>query len=247
MANFRFHKISKTKKIRHICKIYKNSPFIVFLHGFMSDLEGKKPKAFLKFARKNKISFLALEYSGHGKSTGKFTNGNISKWSKETSILINQYIKNNNFYIIGSSMGAWIALRQFEKFKKQIMGFLGIGSAPEFLENLMWKKFTKDMKKEFYKKKIISLKHGEYEYPITYQLIKDGRKNKVLSKNIYYRLKVTMIHGEKDESVPVIYSKKILKIFKKAKKKLVIVRKGDHSLSSKKWLKVLTKELYLIT
>ena len=65
MANFRFHKISKTKKIRHICKIYKNSPFIVFLHGFMSDLEGKKPEAFLKFARKNKISFLALEYSGN--------------------------------------------------------------------------------------------------------------------------------------------------------------------------------------
>jgi len=52
MANFRFHKISKTKKIRHICKIYKNSPFIVFLHGFMSDLEGKKPEAFLKFAEK---------------------------------------------------------------------------------------------------------------------------------------------------------------------------------------------------
>ena len=49
MANFRFHKISKTKKIRHICKIYKNAPFIVFLHGFMSDLEGKKPEAFLKF------------------------------------------------------------------------------------------------------------------------------------------------------------------------------------------------------
>ncbi len=121
MANFRFQKISKTKKIRHICKIYKNSPFIVFLHGFMSDLEGKKPEAFLKFARKNKISFLALEYSGHGKSTGKFTNGNISKWTKETSTLINKYVKNNNFYVIGSSMGAWIALRQFKIFKKQIM------------------------------------------------------------------------------------------------------------------------------
>ena len=132
MANFRFHKISKTKKIRHICKIYKNAPFIVFLHGFMSDLEGKKPEAFLKFAKKNKISFLALEYSGHGKSTGKFTNGNISKWSKETSILIKKYIKNNNFYIIGSSMGAWIALRQFQKFKKKIKGFLGIGSQPKF-------------------------------------------------------------------------------------------------------------------
>ena len=55
----------------------------------MSDLEGKKPKMFLNFAKKkNKIGFLALEYSGHGKSSGKFTKGNISKWSKETSLLI---------------------------------------------------------------------------------------------------------------------------------------------------------------
>ena len=88
MANFRFHQISNTKKIRHISKTFRNSSFIVFLHGFMSDLEGKKPIAFLKFAKKNKISFLALEYSGHGKSSRKFVNGNISKWSKETSILI---------------------------------------------------------------------------------------------------------------------------------------------------------------
>ena len=54
----------------------------------MSDLDGKKPKAFFNFAKKNNLGFLALEYSGHGKSSGKFTNGNISKWSKETSILI---------------------------------------------------------------------------------------------------------------------------------------------------------------
>ena len=52
-----------------------------------------------------------------------------------------------------------------------------------------------------------------------------------------------MVHGKKDESVPPSYSKKILKIFKNAEKKLVIINKGDHSLSSKKWLKILTKEL----
>ena len=212
----------------------------------MSDLDGKKPKAFLKFAIKNKLGFLAFEYSGHGKSSGKFTSGNITKWSKETTLLIKSIVKKNNFILIGSSMGAWISLNQFKVFKKQIKSFLGIGSAPEFLENLMWKKFSKVMKREILTKKLINLKHGEYEYPITYQLIKDGRKNKVLNKPIYENLKVTMVHGEKDKSVPISYSKKILKIFKNAKKKLVIVKKGDHSLSSKKWLKVLIKELKLI-
>ena len=246
MTHFRYHNISKTKKIRFICNINKNAPFLVFLHGFMSDLEGKKPNAFLKFAKQNGLSFLALEYSGHGKSSGKFTRGNISKWSNEVAILIKKIIKNNHFTIIGSSMGAWLAINQFKQFKNQISGFLGIGSAPEFLENLMWKKFSKKMKAETIKNRIYNLKHGDYIYPITLQLIKDGRKNKVLNKKINYKINITMVHGQKDEVVPVSYSKKVLKIFKNSRKKLVIIKNGDHSLSSPKHLVTLKKELKLV-
>jgi uncharacterized protein len=246
MIKYNYFKISNSKKIRCLTKHQRNRPYIVFLHGFMSDLDGKKPKAFLNFAKKNKLGFFALEYSGHGKSSGKFINGNITKWSKETTLLIKKVVKKNNFILVGSSMGAWISLNQFTIFKKQIKGFLGIGSAPEFLENLMWKKFSKKMKREILTKKLINLKHGEYEYPITYQLIKDGRKNKVFNKLIYESLKVTMVHGKKDKSVPSTYSKKLLKIFRNAKKKLVLIKNGDHSLSSKKWLKILIKELKLI-
>ena len=246
MTKFYYLKLSKSKKIRYLKYSQKNTTYIVFLHGFMSDLEGKKPKAFLNFAKKNKLSFLALEYSGHGKSSGKFTNGNISKWSEETTMSIKKVVKKNKIVLVGSSMGAWISLNQFKFFKKQILGFLGIGSAPQFLEGLMWNKFSKKMKKEITKKGIINLKHGNFEYPISLQLIKDGRKNKVLHKKIYEKLKVTMVHGQKDESVPVSYSKKILKIFVNSKKKLVIIKKGDHSLSSPKWLKILKKELKII-
>ena len=208
MTSFSHFKINKNRKIRYL-KIHQNRGiYIVFLHGFMSDLEGNKPKTLLNFSKKNKLGFLALEYSGHGKSSGKFTNGNISKWSKETSILIKKIVRKNKIILVGSSMGAWISLIQFQYFKKQIKGFLGIGSAPEFLERLMWKKFKIKEKREIKKNGIINLKHGDYEYPITYQLIKDGRKNKVLHKKIYQKIKVTMVHGNKDKSVPVYYSKK---------------------------------------
>ena len=243
MNKFKYLKISNTKKIRYLSQNYNNNLYIIFLHGFMSDLEGDKPKTFLKYCKKQKLGFLGLEYSGHGKSSGKFTNGNISKWSKEIQITIKKIVKKNNFILVGSSMGSWLSLNQFKYFKKQIKGFLGIGSAPEFLERLMWKKFTKKMKKETIKKKIYNLKHGDYEYPISYQLIKDGRKNKVLNKKINSKIQVTMIHGRKDEVVPVVYSRKVLGLFSKAKKKLIILNNGDHSLSSKKNLKKIITEL----
>jgi esterase/lipase len=209
----------------------------------MSNIEGEKPKAFFRYTKKNKLGFLTFEYSGHGKSSGKFTNGNISKWSKEIKIAIKKIVKKNDFILVGSSMGAWLSLNQFKNFKNQIKGFLGIGSAPEFLENLMWKKFTKKMKKIIIKKGIYNLKHGNYEYPLTYQLIKDGRKNKVFNKKIESKINVTMVHGSKDEVVPINYSRKVLRIFTKAKKKLVVIKNGDHSLSSKSRLKKITIEL----
>jgi len=243
MNKFKYLKISNTKKIRYFTNFYKKNLYIVFLHGFMSDLEGDKPMTFQKYCKKRKLGFLGLEYSGHGKSSGKFTDGNISIWTKEIQTVIKKIIKKNNFILVGSSMGSWLSLNQFKYFQKQIKGFLGIGSAPEFLERLMWKKFTKKMKKETVKKGIYNLKHGNYEYPISYQLIKNGRKNKVLNKKIKSKIYVTMIHGSKDEAVPVIYSRKILRLFNKAKKKLIIIKNGDHSLSSKKSLKKITLEL----
>ena len=243
MSKFKFFKISATKKIRYLSLNANSNLFVVFLHGFKSNLEGKKPKAFEKFCKKRKLGFFALEYSGHGKSSGKFTNGNISKWTKEIKITIKKVVKKNNFILVGSSMGSWLSLNQFKYFKNQIKGFLGIGSAPEFTEKLMWKKFTKKMKKEIIENGIYHLKYGDYEYPLTYQLIKDGRRNKVLGKKIGLKIPVTMIHGKKDEADPIIYSKRILKIFNKAKKKLVIIKYGDHSLSSNINLKRLLKEL----
>ena len=150
-------------------------------------------------------------------------------------------------------MGAWISLNQFKFFKNQIVGFVGIGSAPEFLDRLMWKKFPKKIKREIIKKGISIITHGDSklkqkqnQYPITYQLIKDGRKNKVLSRKIRSKIMVTMIHGEKDEVVPLTFSKKVLALFPLAKKKVIIIKNGDHSLSNDKSLKKIIKELGII-
>ena len=250
MKKFKYLKISNSKKLRYIDNYFKKKLYIIFLPGFMSDIDGKKPQAFKKYAIKNKLGFLAVEYSGHGKSTGKFTKENITGWTNDAKYSIKKIVKKNKFILVGSSMGAWISLNQFKYFKKQILGFVGIGSAPEFLERLMWKKFTKKMKKEIKTKGIITIKHGQSsfrnklnEYPITFQLIKDGRKNKIISKKIRSKIKVIMVHCGKDEVVPVSFSRKVLSIFPNAQKKLVVIKNGDHSLSSQIFLKKIVKEL----
>ena len=162
MKKYKYLRLSKTKKLRYSSNYLKKKLNIIFLPGFMSDIEGEKPTTFQRYAIKKKLGFLTLEYSGHGKSSGDFTKGNISEWTGDTKNLIKKIVKKNNFMLIGSSMGAWIALNQFKYFKKQIKGFIGIGSAPEFLTRLMWKKFTKKIKKEIMQKGMCIIKHGQY-------------------------------------------------------------------------------------
>ena len=241
---FKFFITSNKKKIRYQLLNKEKDLFIIFFHGFMSDITGEKPSTFRKYCRKKKIGFLTFEYSGHGKSSGKFTEGNISKWTNDAKQLIKAKTRSKKKIIfIGSSMGSWIALNLLPVFKKQIKGFIGISSAPEFLEKLMWRKFTKKIKKIITTNKIYYLKEGEWTYPITKQLIINGRKNKVLNKKINLNIPITLFHGLKDEIVPLMFSKKILKIFPKAKKKLIKINNGDHSLSKKNDLKKICKEL----
>ena len=107
----------------------------------------------------------------------------------------------------------------------------------------MWNKFPKKIKNEIITKGISVIEKGSYKYPITYQLIKDGRKNKVLSKKIKSSIQLTMIHGQKDEVVPIKFSRLLLKIFSKAQKKSVIIKNGDHSLSDQNPLRRIVMEL----
>ena len=237
--------ISNKRKIKYSFLNKKSQITVVFFHGFMSDMTGDKPNTIQKFCKKKKIGFLKFEYSGHGKSSGKFTEGNISKWTNDAKQLIKAKIKvKKKLIFVGSSMGSWIALNLFKSFQRQIVGFIGIASAPEFTEEIMWKKFSKKIKKTILKNKIYYLENDYDEpYPITKNLIMNGRKNKILNKKIDTKIPVVLFHGLKDELVPLKFSKKVFKLFKTKNKKIIKIKDGNHSLSRKKDLERICSEL----
>lgn len=240
----KFYKTNKNRKLRYSLINSKKNVIIIFFHGFMSDMTGNKPTAFHRFCKKEKLGYLRFEYSGHGKSSDEFVNGNISKWTDDARQIIKAKIKKNKKLIfIGSSMGSWIALNIAKNFKSQLKAFIGIASAPEFTEKLMWKKFPKKIKKILNEKKIVEIKNDYGStYPITKNLIDNGRKNKIFSK-LKLNLPSVLFHGTNDKSVPLIFSSKTLKLFRSLNKKIIKIKNGDHSLSRKSDIKKILKEL----
>ena len=218
----------------------KSLTTIIFLHGLMSNIQSKKAKHLKKFVNKNKINLLLFEYSGHGKSSGKFTDFSIKNWVNDSRSIIKKLIKKNKIVLVGSSMGAWIGVILIKYFYQRIKGYVGIASAPDFTEELIWKKLSISEKNNIKKNRIYKLKsnHNNF-YPITKKFIIDGKKNLILNKKIKCNFRVELLHGINDSSVPWFYSLKLLKTLISKKINLTIINDGDHSLSRTQDLKKL--------
>ena len=218
----------------------KSLTTIIFLHGLMSNIQSKKAKHLKKFVNKNKINLLLFEYSGHGKSSGKFTDFSIKNWVNDSRSIIKKLIKKNKIVLVGSSMGAWIGVILIKYFYQRIKGYVGIASAPDFTEELIWKKLNTSEKNNIKKNRIYILKsnHNNF-YPITKKFIIDGKKNLILNKKIKCNFPVELLHGINDSSVPWFYSLKLLKTLISKKINLTIINDGDHSLSRTQDLKKL--------
>ena len=231
--------LTKNNQKIHYKFINNKSPItIIFLHGLMSDIKSKKAKHLKNFVNKNKINLLLFEYSGHGRSSGKFTDFSIKNWLEDSRSIIKRLIKKNKIIFVGSSMGAWIGIMLIKYFYKRIIGFVGIASAPDFTEELIWKKLNIGERNKIKKDKIYKLKssHNNF-YPITKKFIFDGKKNLVLNKKIKCNFPVELLHGANDSSVSWFYSIKLIKTLISKKINLTIINDGDHSLSRPQNLK----------
>ena len=235
-----FFRTKNNQKIHYKFINNKSLITIIFLHGLMSDIKSKKAKFLKKFVNKNKINLLLFEYSGHGKSSGQFTDFSIKNWIEDSRLIVKNLIKKGKIILIGSIMGAWIGIVLIKYFHQRIKGFIGIAPAPDFTEELIWKKLNIFEKNNIRKNKIYKLKssHNNF-YPITKKFIFDGKKILILNKKIKCNFKVELLHGIRDSSVPWAYSINLTKTLIAKKLKLTIIDDGDHSLSRVQDLKKL--------
>ena len=235
-----FFLIKNKQKIHYKFINNKSLTTVIFLHGLMSSIKSKKAKYLEKFVNKNKINLLLFEYSGHGRSSGQFTDFSIRDWVTDSKLIIKKLVKNNKIVLIGSSMGAWIGILLVKYFYKRIKGLIGIAAAPDFTKELIWKKLNIVEKNKIRNDKIYKLKSSYNNfYPITKKFIFDAKKFLVLNKKIKCNFQVELLHGLKDSSVPWFYSIRLIKNLISKKLNLTIINDGDHSLSRAKDLKKL--------
>jgi pimeloyl-ACP methyl ester carboxylesterase len=224
------------------------SPGVIFLPGLKSNMLGIKAEAVRSFCEKRGQAFLRFDYTGHGQSSGSFEDGSIGAWLTDTIFVLEELAIGPQL-LVGSSMGGWIMLLVALQKPERIAAMIGLAAAPDFTENLIWRKFDNNQKARIKKDGYIDLPNC-YDiadpYRITYKLIKDGRRHLILKNQIPINIPIRLIHGICDNDVPYTLSQKLLEKMQSNDIEIILTKQGDHRLSSKtdlKRLSVVLKEL----
>ena len=242
------HKILHTKHKRNIAYRHNkgnSSIGLIFFSGFKSDMQGSKAQFIFNWCLENNVECTIFDYSGHGKSSEKFIDCNISTWV-EDGIDIIKKITLNPQIIIGSSMGAWIGIRVALKMKKKIKGLITIAAAPDFTKSLWEDVLNKNQKTEILTKGHIFIP-SDYDnegYIISKNLIENGNKNLILNTSLLkLNLPIKLLHGEKDKDVNWQRSLEIFNRLKNINAELILIKNGDHRLSNAYNLKSILKNI----
>ena len=227
MSDTQFHTMPDGRRIafRHTPGA---GPTLVFLPGYMSDMDGGKATALFAWAKARGQGCLLLDYSGCGSSGGDFADGTLSRWTEEVLALIEAQVE-GRVIVIGSSMGGWLMLLVGLAMGQRLAGLVGIASAPDFTE---WGRSDED--------KAI-LRAGETVYdpnpygpeptPMHPGFFADGQDQRLLDSEIAIDAPVRLLHGQRDTDVPWQISMKLAEALRSDAVQLLLVKDGDHRLS----------------
>jgi pimeloyl-ACP methyl ester carboxylesterase len=219
------------------------TPGVVFLGGFRSDMQGAKALALRDHCAARGRAFLRFDYAGHGASAGRFEDGTIGAWAAD-ALAVFDALTDGPQILIGSSMGGWIALLLARARPDRLAGFIGIAPAPDFTERLMWPAFDAAQRATIMAEGVLHLPSAYGEpTPITRALIEDGRRQLVLDAPIALAGPVRILQGMADADVPWRHALLLMDALSGGDARLTLVKDGDHRLSRPEDLRLLTETL----
>src|SRR6201997_2771510 len=213
------------------------APGLFWLGGYKSDMQGTKALALAQWAARKGRACVRFDYSGHGESGGAFTDGTIGRWLPETLAVVDACCHGPQI-VIGSSMGGWLALLlaralRARKEPASIAGLVLVAPAVDFTEELMWKRFTPEIKRELAEKGVWARpsQYSPEPYLVTRQLIEEARNHLLLGGMIETGCPVRILQGVQDPDVPWQHAKALVARLARDDVVLTLIKDGDHRLS----------------
>lgn len=207
-------------------------PGVVFCGGFRSDMGGIKARRLEAFCAARGQGYVRFDYRGHGASGGAFADGTIGGW-RDDALAILDHVTEGPQILVGSSMGAWIALLAALARPGRVAGLVGVAAAVDCTEDLVWARLDGAQRAALLGDGVL-LRPSAYDtepYPFTRALVEEGRRHLLLRGAIRFDRPVRLLHGMADPDVPWAQSRRLLEALTGGDARLVLIKDGDHRLS----------------
>lgn len=204
-----------------------NTPTLLFLPGYASDMEGTKALALDRFAEEHGLAMVRFDYSGTGSSGGRFEDGTLSLWLDETLAVFDK-LTEGPAILVGSSMGAWIALHVALLRTQRVQALVGVAAAPDFTN---WG-YSDEQKIQLQRNGRLELQEsGSPPTVTTFGFWESGEKLRLLHDEIAIDCPVRLVHGERDEEVPLDVALRTMRALRSGDVQLNVIKGGSHRLS----------------
>jgi len=241
MSDIRFHDLADGRRLA-FRYIDGDGPCLVFLPGYMSDMDGSKATSLFALAQEEGRECLLLDYSGCGQSSGEFADGTLSRWRDEVIALIQAYAS-GPVLLVGSSMGGWLMLLVAEELREnaahKLAGMIGIAAAPDFTR---WG-FSDEQREIMAAGETVyeDNPYGPDPTPTHPGFFADGEENLMLAAPIHLDVPVRLLHGRRDQDVPWEISVALADAIDTDDIQLTLLWDGDHRLSREQDIALLSR------
>lgn len=203
-------------------------PTIIFLPGYMSDMEGTKALALDEWAQAQGRGYIRFDYGGCGASSGDFEAQTMVDWRDDAVAMIDD-VAQGRVLLVGSSMGGWLMLHAAMARPERVAGLVGIAAAPDFTH---WG-YSQEQKITIRDEGRLELPSAYSDQPsiITRALWESGESLRLLHAEVPIDCPVHLVHGQLDEDVPWTYALELMKLLRSASVQTTLVKDGDHRLS----------------
>jgi pimeloyl-ACP methyl ester carboxylesterase len=227
MNDVRYHDMPDGRRIayRHLAG---QGPTLVFLPGYMSDMDGGKATALFDWAQEQGRSCLLLDYSGCGLSEGDFADGTLTRWREEVVALVETNV-DGEVVLLGSSMGGWLMLLAGLELRDRLAGMVGFAAAPDFTD---WG-YSDVQKEQLAAGETVfeANPYGPEPTPTYPGFFTDGQAHRLLGTTISIAAPVRLLHGQRDTDVPWETSQRLAEALRSDDVQVTYVKDGDHRLS----------------
>lgn len=220
----------------------KNQPGLLFLPGYGSDMEGTKATQIFAWAKEQGFQATLIDYGGHGRSSGKFTEGTLGQWLDHARYLL-ETVTSGRQILVGSSMGGWIMMLLALQFPQRISGLIGLAAATDFTSRLIEPSLSEEQKQELQMKGETILNYSGF--PMTQNYLQESEKHILFNTERlrYLTCPVTLIHGLKDTVIPWRWSCELQQELGSDNVTVILIKHGDHRLSDSQSLDLLIDAL----